>query len=84
MTDSTPAGPAPVTPSTPIFDADTCEEIFLAALDAGDFQGVVAALTVMAPQDPHRAEMLLNTLRVGLAIADERQRATAGTEGAPT
>ncbi|PZG16477.1 hypothetical protein C1I95_17365 [Micromonospora craterilacus] len=57
------------------FDAETCERIFHAALAAGDFKGVEAALTVMAPQDPHRAQLLYDTLRVGLAIAEERQAA---------
>ncbi|MEU7677933.1 hypothetical protein AB0C42_24335 [Micromonospora taraxaci] len=58
----------------PTFDADTCERIFHAALAAGDFKGVEAALTVMAPQDPHRAELLFNTLKVGLAMAEHRPR----------
>lgn len=56
----------------PTFDADTCERIFHVALAAGDFKGVEAALTVMAPQDPHRAELLFNTLKVGLAMAERR------------
>lgn len=59
--------------TAPTFDADTCEQIFHAALAARDFKGVEAALTVMAPQDPHRAELLFNTLKVGLALADERR-----------
>lgn len=74
----------PATRDIHVFDADTCERLFLAALDAGDFEGVEAALTVMTTQDPHRAELLFNTLRVGLAIANERQGAAAGTEGTPT
>lgn len=50
-------------------DADTCESIFHAALARGDIKGVEAALTVMAPQDPRRAELLFNTLKLGLALA---------------
>lgn len=63
------------------FDLDTCERIFHAALAAGDFKGVEAALTVMAPQDPHRAELLFNTLKVGLAIARLRTQAERHTDG---
>ncbi len=37
---------------------DRCEEIFHAALKAGDMDGATAALTVMAPQDPYRAAEL--------------------------
>jgi len=66
--------PTEMSRTTTTFDSDTCERIFHAALAAGDFKGVEAALTVMAPQDPHRAELLFNTLKVGLAMADERRR----------
>ncbi|MEV1315473.1 hypothetical protein AB0J14_05230 [Micromonospora arborensis] len=58
------------TPQT--FDADTCEQIFHDALAAGNIKGVEAALTVMAPQDPHRAQGLLDTLSLGLALTDRR------------
>ncbi|MER7331641.1 MULTISPECIES: hypothetical protein [unclassified Micromonospora] len=57
------------------FDPDTCERIFRAALAAGDFKGVEAALTVMAPQDPHRAQTLHDTLQLGLAMAGDRPTA---------
>lgn len=50
------------------FTADQCERLFHAALAAGDARGVEAALTVMAPQDPYRAERLLNSIRMALAI----------------
>ncbi|MEV0726023.1 hypothetical protein AB0I37_24995 [Micromonospora purpureochromogenes] len=68
--------------SQPTFDADTCERIFHAALAARDFKGVEAALTVMAPQDPHRAALLFDTLKVGLAIAEERRGAPNVPSGA--
>jgi hypothetical protein len=67
MADSTAAAA-----NRPEFDPDTCERIFRAALAAGDIEGVGAALTVMAPQDPHRAQLLLDTLRVGVALAERR------------
>ncbi len=65
MTDqtSTPAAEPDLT------NPDTLEAIFYAALKAGDARGVEAALTVMAPIDPYRAERLLNAVRAGLAIA---------------
>lgn len=52
------------------FDADTCERIFHAALAAGDIKGVEAALTLMAPQDPHRAQHLMDALRMGLVVRE--------------
>lgn len=61
-----------MTTTPPTFDADTCEQIFHAALAAGDIKGVEAALTVMAPQDPHRAQGLLDMLHVGLALTESR------------
>lgn len=60
------------------FDADTCERIFYAALKEGDIKGVEAALRVMAPQDPQRAQRLLDSLRDALAI-----RNGAGSCGHP-
>lgn len=52
------------------FDVDTCERIFYAALKAGDAKGVEAALRVMAPQDPRRAQRLLDSLRDAVDIAN--------------
>ena len=48
---------------------DQCEVIFHEMIRRGDARGVEAALTVMAPQDPHRAERLLGDLRTALALA---------------
>jgi hypothetical protein len=53
---------------------EQCEQIFHAALKAGDARGVEAALLVMAPQDPERAQVLLDSVRVGLAIAQRMYR----------
>jgi hypothetical protein len=53
----------------PVFDADTCERIFHAALGTGDVRGVEAALTVLAVQDPHRAQYLMDLTRVALHLA---------------
>lgn len=60
------------------FDATTCERLFHAALAAGDIRGVEAAVTVMTPQDPHRAGELLDMLRMAAALADS-QGEPAGT-----
>lgn len=59
-------------PNPAPLDADTCERIFHAALADRDWKGVEAALTVMAPQDPRRAQLLYDTLKVGLALARAR------------
>ncbi len=61
------------TPTEPDFkDPDVLEQIFHAALKAGDARGVEAALTVMAPLDPHRAERLFEATKAGLAMAQGR------------
>jgi hypothetical protein len=60
-------------------DADTCEEIFHAAITAGDAKGVEAALMLMAVQDPDRAARLLETIRLALLI-DKINKIGAGSE----
>jgi hypothetical protein len=45
------------------------EVAFHAALTAGDAKGVEAALMLMAPQDPQRAQMLLDLLHVAVVVA---------------
>lgn len=49
--------------------ADQLEEVFHAALRAGDAKDVDAALRLMAVQDPHRAELLLDMLQLALQLA---------------
>ena len=49
--------------------AKECEEVFHAALSAGDTQGVYAALFVMGVQDPARAQHLLTLLDTATTIA---------------
>lgn len=51
------------------FTADQLEEVFHAALAAGDAKGVEAALLVMTTVDPYRAGYLYETLEVALAVA---------------
>lgn len=47
---------------------DVLEEIVHRALKDGDAKGVHAALLLMAGQDPHRAESILDTIKVGLHL----------------
>lgn len=49
------------------------ENILQAALEQRDMEGVGHALTLIAVQDPHRAQLLLDTMKVGIAISKERQ-----------
>ena len=51
------------------WSADDLEAMFRAALQAGDAKGVEAALLLMAPMDPHRADYLLECLKLGLDLA---------------
>lgn len=56
---------------TPVpMTADECEQIFHAALTAGDIPTVEAALRVMVARDPARAVALYDMLRVAVAVAD--------------
>lgn len=57
---------------TRTFTPDECEQLFHAALEAGDARGVEAALTVLAVQDPHRAGYLLELTRFALTLASTR------------
>lgn len=52
--------------------AADCETILHAALAARDWRGVEAALLVLTVQDPQRAQLLYDTLKVGVALANER------------
>lgn len=52
------------------FTPDECEQIFHAALGAGDIRGVEAALTLLAVQDPHRAQHLVDLTKMALMIRE--------------
>ena len=60
---------ADLSPVETLVDPDTCERIVHAALAAGDIRSVEAALTVLAPQDPHRAQELIDAMQMGLILA---------------
>ncbi|HZM84350.1 MAG TPA: hypothetical protein VFC19_52185 [Candidatus Limnocylindrales bacterium] len=51
------------------FSPDDLERVFHAALAAGDARGVEAALTLLAPLDPRRAQRLFDDTKRALAIA---------------
>lgn len=50
------------------------EQIFHAALAAGDAESVTAALRVMTCIDPRRAQTLYDMTRLALAIAGEESQ----------
>ena len=54
--------------SEPEFTTDQIVETIGAALRAGDMRGVEACLRVLAVQDPHRAQDVLDVLNVGLSL----------------
>ncbi len=54
-------------------DADGCVAIIHAALAAGDVTTVVAALHRLAVLDPHRADLIHQTLLLGIALADKEE-----------
>ncbi len=51
-------------------DPDHLEHLMLHCLRERDFHGVIAALKLMALCDPHRAQILYDTLQLGLTLAD--------------
>lgn len=59
-----------------IFDADTCERIFHAALGDGDTTGVEAALVLLAVRDPYRAQQLMDSTRLALDLLDSTPTTT--------
>lgn len=49
--------------------ADALECVFHKALSEGDARGVEAALTLMAPKDPRRAQRLYDEMKLALRLA---------------
>jgi hypothetical protein len=60
------------------WSADDLERVFHKALSEGDARGVEAALTLMAPKDPRRAQRLYDNLSTALDLirADRQREAT--------
>lgn len=52
---------------------DQLEACVHRALDAHDIEAVEGYLLLMAVKDPHRAADLVETMKVGLRLARERQ-----------
>jgi hypothetical protein len=55
-------------PIPPEFTPDVCERIIHAALQQRDWEGLGYALQLLAVQDPHRAQTLVDVMRAGIAI----------------
>jgi hypothetical protein len=51
--------------------ADQAEQMFHAAIKAGDTEGVHAALVALAVRDPHRAQDLLDMTKIALKVASD-------------
>jgi hypothetical protein len=52
--------------------AADCELLVHRTLAAGDAEGTVTVLKLLAVKDPARAQVLLDTIELGLAIARKR------------
>jgi DNA-binding SARP family transcriptional activator len=52
---------------------DVLERIVAAALSKGDMEAVEHAMRLLAVRDPHRADVVLETMKLGLALR-ERSR----------
>lgn len=52
------------------FTPEVLENIIHAALKAGDIEGVGHALRIMAVRDPHRAQQLIDTMKLGIVLAE--------------
>lgn len=64
--------------------ADVCERVLRAALSAGDMRGVQAALTLLAVQDGPRAQEMVDVLRLGLDLAEDRRMPDRTVRRVPT
>lgn len=73
-------GPALVTDRPQLPSPDDCVAIVRGALHDGDMDSVRLGLTALAVQDPHRAEALVETLKLGILL---RERAEQGAFTAP-
>lgn len=59
----------------PDFTADQLEGGIRNAIAARDFKAVEEFLTLLAVKDPHRAQLVYDTLKLGVAIGRERDAA---------
>lgn len=51
------------------------ETILAKSIEERDWKGVDASMRLIAVQDPRRAQILLDTMKVGIAISRERREA---------
>jgi hypothetical protein len=52
---------------------EVLETILQRSIETHDWEGVDASLKLIAVQDPHRAQTLMETMKVGIAISRERR-----------
>ncbi|MDX3661273.1 hypothetical protein PV646_28545 [Streptomyces sp. ID05-26A] len=64
-----------ITEPAPEHTADQLEGGIVNALQAANFQAVNDFLLLLALKDPQRAQLVLDTIKVGLAIGGERAAA---------
>jgi len=64
-----PANPATWARNPRQWSADVLAEVVRRSLHDADMQGVDAAMRLLVLKDPHRAQELLDTMRLGLALA---------------
>ncbi len=69
--------------SGPKLTASECETVLCAALVAGDLEGCKHALHLLAIVDPARADLVMKTIQVGIAIKKERDAPVCGTSESP-
>lgn len=58
--------------------AADCELMVHGALRAGDVKAVFAAMRLLVTKDPHRAEVLLDVIKVALEVAKSGPEGRAG------
>ena len=71
-----------VVPTRSVLDLSPADLELVAhrALEARDFEAVVAVLKLMATKDPRRAEGLLNLLQVGIELSRAERVAAEGRD----
>lgn len=73
----TPPEGWPADPEPTAWTPEEIEVVLRHALGKGDIDGVDACLRLLATRDPERAALLVETMRVGIAIARERDLTAA-------
>ena len=64
--------------------AADCVTLIHRCLDARDMEGVAAALRLLAVKDPHEAQVVLDTINVGMRLASDIGRSLPDSGRAET